>query len=141
MLRARIRVDGRLAGALQELLGAPMAVCDGRWGTREDRGHGKRRSRTGVARVGGDVQLAGWRVAGRISPALVTRRWSSKAMRMRSGWWRGSIYWVLLFWDRFSVSKPLSQMRRSTFLPLQDADPTPSFGGFGFSKPILGLGP
>ena len=25
----------------------------------------------------------------------------------------------------------LSQMRRSTFLPLQDADPTPSFGGFG----------
>ena len=43
-----------------------------------------------------------------------------------------SCYWVLLFWDRFSVSKPLSQMRRSTFLPLQDADPTPSFGGFGF---------
>ena len=38
--------------------------------------------------------------------------------------------WVLLFRERFSVSKPLSQMRRSTFLPLQDADPTPSFGGF-----------
>ena len=30
-----------------------------------------------------------------------------------------------------SLAKPLSQMQRSTFLPLQDADPTPSFGGFG----------
>ena len=52
-------------------------------------------------------------------------------MRMRSGWWRGSICWVLLFWGRFSVSKPLSQKHGSTFLPLQVADPTPSFGGFG----------
>ena len=76
MLWARIRVDGRLAGGLQALLGAPMAVCDGRWGTREDRGHGKRRSRTGMARVGGDVQLAGWRVSGGRAP---------------SGWeWNGS---------------------------------------------------
>ena len=32
------------------------------------------------------------RVDGRISPALTTRRWSSKAMRMRSGWRRGSVY-------------------------------------------------
>ena len=55
MLRARIRVDGRLAFGQQALLGAPMAVCDGRWGTREDRGHGERRSRTGLARVCGDV--------------------------------------------------------------------------------------
>ena len=53
---------------------------------------------------------------------------------MRSGWWRGSIYWVLLFRDRFAVTKPLSQMRRSTLWPLQDADPTPSFGGFGLSQ-------
>ena len=31
-------------------------------------------------------------------PGIVaTRRWSSKAIRMRSGWWRGGIYWVLLF--------------------------------------------
>ena len=29
--------------------------------------------------------------------------------------------------------KPLSQKHGSTFLPLQDADPTPSFGGFGLS--------
>ena len=27
----------------------------------EDRGHGSRRSRTGLARVGGGVQLTGWR--------------------------------------------------------------------------------
>ena len=32
------------------------------------------------------------RVDGRISPALTTRRWSPKAMRMRSGWRRGSVY-------------------------------------------------
>ena len=30
--------------------------------------------------------------------------------------------------------KPLSQKHGSTFLPLQDADPTPSFGGFGFRE-------
>ena len=36
------------------------------------------------------------RVTGRSSPALATRRWSSKAIRMRSGWLRASIYWVLL---------------------------------------------
>ena len=29
------------------------------------------------------------------------------------------------------ATKPLSQKHRSTFLPLQDANPTPSFGGFG----------
>ena len=51
MVRARIRVDGRLAGGLQELLGAPMAAgCGERDG---GIGHGKRRSRTGMARVGG----------------------------------------------------------------------------------------
>ena len=47
---------------------------------------------------------------------VATRRWSSKAMRMRSGWWRGSICWVLLFRDRFSVSKPLSQMHEEHLL-------------------------
>ena len=68
MIWARIRVDGKLDGDLQALLGAPMAVCDGRWGTRGDRGHGKRRSRTGLARVCGDVQFGGtlgqWRTGG-----------------------------------------------------------------------------
>ena len=42
---------------------------------------------------------------------------------------------------RFFATKPLSQKHRSTFLPLQDANPTPSFGGFGlksiFSTTIL----
>ena len=44
-------------------------------------------------------------VAGRISPALATRRWSSKAIWMRSGWSSASIFWVLLAWGRFPVSK------------------------------------
>ena len=63
MIRARIWVDGRLAGGLQALLGAPMAaysVCGERDG---GIGHGKRRSRTGLARVCGDVGLAGGSVA------------------------------------------------------------------------------
>ena len=76
MIWARIRVDGRLAGGLQALLGAPMAACSG-CGERDGGiGHGKRRSRTGMARVGGDVQLTGWRVRGGRAP---------------SGWeWNGS---------------------------------------------------
>ena len=56
---------------------------------------------------------------------------------MRSGWWRGSIYWALLFRDWFAVTKPLSQIQRSALWPLQDADPTPSFGGFGFTTTSL----
>ena len=76
MIRARIRVDGRLAGGLQALLGAPMAAYSG-CGERDGGiGHGKRRSRTGLARVGGDVELGGWRVSGGRAP---------------SGWkWNGS---------------------------------------------------
>ena len=73
------------------------------------------------------------RVAGRSNPALATKRRSSKVIWIRSGWLRGSIYWVLLFRGRFFATKPLSQKHRSTFLPLQDANPTPSFGGFGLS--------
>ena len=34
----------------------------------------------------------------------------------------------------FAVSKPLSQIHRSTLCPLQDTAPTPSFGGFGFRR-------
>ena len=44
---------------------------------------------------------------------------------------RGSIYWVLLFQGRFFATKPLSQIQKSTLWPLQDANPTPSLGGFG----------
>ena len=64
MVRARIRVDGKLEGDLQALWGAPPAACSG-CGERDcGIGHGKRCSRTGLARVGGDVQLTGWRVSG-----------------------------------------------------------------------------
>ena len=63
MIRARIWVDGRLAGGLQALLGAPMTAYSG-CGERDGGiGHGKRRSRTGLARVCRDVGLAGGSVA------------------------------------------------------------------------------
>ena len=55
MIRARIRVDGRLAGSLQALLGAPLAACSGCDERDGGIGHGKRRSRTGLARVCRDV--------------------------------------------------------------------------------------
>ena len=45
-----------------------------------------------------------------------------------------SICWVLPSWGRFGLTKPLSQIQRSTFLPLQDTHPTPAFGGFGLRK-------
>lgn len=61
-------------------------------------------------------------------------------MENRSRWFRGSIYWVLLAWDRFSVSKPLSQKHGCTFLALQEAGPTSSFGGFGQSYTDLPRG-
>ena len=74
MIRARIWVDGRLTGGLQALLGAPMAAYSG-CGERDGGiGHGKRRSRTGMARVGWDVQLAGWRVSGGRAPS--GREWN-----------------------------------------------------------------
>ena len=41
---------------------------------------------------------------------------------------------MLLFWDRFSVSKPLSQIQRRTLLFLQQASYTPSFGGLGLNS-------
>ena len=63
MIRARTWVDGRLAGGLQALLGAPMAAYSGCGEPDGGIGHGKRRSRTGLARVCGDVGLAGGSVA------------------------------------------------------------------------------
>ena len=63
MIRARIWVGGRLGGGLQALLGAPMAAYSGCGEGDGGIGHGKRRSRTGLARVCGDVGLAGGSVA------------------------------------------------------------------------------
>ena len=53
---------------------------------------------------------------------------------MQSGWLPGSIHRVLLLWDRFIVSKPVSQIQRRTLLFLQQASYTPSFGGLGLSN-------
>ena len=50
---------------------------------------------------------------------------------------RGSIYWVLLVSGRFSVSKPLSQIHRSTLCLLQGLSPRPSLGGFGLRLLII----
>ena len=41
---------------------------------------------------------------------------------------------MLLLWDCFAATKPLSQIQKSTLWPLQDANPTPSLGGFGLSS-------
>ena len=62
---------------------------------------------------------------------MATKRRSSKVIWIRSGWLRGSIYWVLLFRGRFFATKPLSQIQRSTLWLLQGLSPRPSFGGFG----------
>ena len=71
---------------------------------------------------------------------MATRRWSSKRMRIRSGLFCGSIYWVLLVSGRVSVPKPLSQIQRGTRRLLQGLSPRTSFGGFGLRgnlKPLL----
>ena len=64
---------------------------------------------------------------------MATRRVSSKAIRMRSGWLRDSIVWVLLFWDRFSVSKTIIPEAQEHFLVSSGPRYTPSFGGLGLN--------
>ena len=62
-----------VGGGLQAFLGAPMAAYSGCGERDGGRGHGKRRSRTGLARVCGDVQFAGrlghWRT-GAVRPGV-----------------------------------------------------------------------
>ena len=53
---------------------------------------------------------------------MATRRWSSKAIWMRSGSLRSSIRWVLLVSGRFSVSKTIIPEAGSTFSSLHHAD-------------------
>ena len=75
MIRARIRVDGKLESDLQALLGTPLAAYSG-CGERDGGiGHGERRSRTGLARVCGAVGLA-W-LAG---------QWRTGAVRLGVAW-------------------------------------------------------
>ena len=80
MVRGRIRVDGRLAAVCRRF-GAPMAARSG-CGERDGGiGHGKTHSRTGLARVGGDVGA----VAG------VCRQAGSGMVRSRA---RARLNWV-----------------------------------------------
>ena len=74
------------------------------------------------------------RVVGRINPALLTRRWSSKATWMRSGWLRGSSYWVLLFCSRSSVSKTIIPEAKEHFLARLVRRDTHLFGGLGIKQ-------
>ena len=73
-------------------------------------------------------------VAGRISPALATRRWSSKAIWMRSGWSSASIFWVLLAWGRFPVSKAIIPDAQEHFLTPSAHRDTHLFGGLGLTQ-------
>ena len=47
---------------------------------------------------------------------MATRRWSSKAIWMRSGWSSASIFWVFLFWGRFAVSQTIIPEAQEHFL-------------------------
>ena len=73
-------------------------------------------------------------VAGRISPALLTRRWSSKAIWMRSGWSSGSIFWVLLVSGWISLSKTIIPDAQEHFLTPSARRNTHLFGGLGLTK-------
>ena len=53
---------------------------------------------------------------------------------MRSGCSSGNIQKVLLFWGRFYVQKPLSQIQGSTFSHFQDTFTPPPFGGSGLKQ-------
>ena len=74
-------------------------------------------------------------VAGRSSPALATRRLSSKAMWMPSGCSSGSIYWVLLVSGRFCVSKTIIPEAPEHFLTSSARRDTHLFGGLGLRRP------
>ena len=71
------------------------------------------------------------KVDGRISPALLTRRWSSKAIWIRSGSLRGSIYLVLLLLGRFGVSQTIIPEATGHFLIPSAHRHNHLFGGLG----------
>ena len=80
-------------------------------------------------------------MTGRISPALATRRWSSKAMWMRSGCSSGSIFWVLLVSGRFSISKTIIPEAKEHFLIPSAPRDTHPFGGFGLNRIVTAFWP
>ena len=78
-------------------------------------------------------------VAGRIRPALLTRRWSSKAIWMRSGWLSGSIFWVLPVSGWISLSKTIIPDAQEHFLTPSPRRDTQLFGGLRFSNTTTAL--
>ena len=65
------------------------------------------------------------------TPALATRRWSSKAIWMRLGWLSGNIHWVLLVWGWFCVSKTIIPDAQEHFLTPSARRDIHLFGGLG----------
>ena len=124
---------GRSADGLHRRTGAPMAVCGSCDARDGERIRSRELSRTGLARVCGDLRLSGGWVGGdrskpgRVPPLGLPQREPDHPAERR----RVRTYWVLLLWDCFAATKPLSQIQRSTLWPLQDANQTPSLGGFG----------
>ena len=58
---------------------------------------------------------------------------------MRSGWMRGSIFWVLLVWGRFRVSKTIIPEAQEHFLTPSARRYIHLFGGLGFRGPVRRL--
>ena len=86
--------------------------------------------------------------AGRGWPAGADRHWPPGGDRQRRyGYGRAGCVVASIgcsfLWHCFAVTKPLSQIQKSTLWPLQDANPTPSLGGFGLRGPssMLNLSP
>ena len=74
-------------------------------------------------------------------PSIVhPRRRSSKAIWMRSGWLSDSIFWVLLAWGRFGVTKAIIPDGPEHFLTPSARRDTHLFGGLGLNIPENGRG-
>ena len=56
---------------------------------------------------------------------------------MRSGWMRGSIFWVLLVWGRFRVSKTIIPEAQEHFLTPSARRYIHLFGGLGLTTGVL----
>ena len=69
--------------------------------------------------------------------SICHQRWSSKAIWMRSGWSSASIFWVLLAWGRFPVSKAIIPDGQEHFLTPSAHRDTHLFGGLELSRPVV----